>query len=124
MEFKRIEAGNEKAEHDGALQADSHFHRGKALMMNTPQDVKRALLGIPPQVKCNHQGFIVPTLLIPHLIEVPPQEKPVEGEAPKAPAVVQLYKTMTASCVRCGQVFNFGVPPAPEAVEKAPEVAP
>ena len=31
MGIESAETGNEKAEHDGALQADLYFHRGKAL---------------------------------------------------------------------------------------------
>ena len=92
---------------------------------------KHLLLGQPPP--CNHAGFIVPMILIPHVVELPPTaEKPAEPKkkglfgkeepaAPKAPNAVMFYRTAEASCVKCGIIFKFGMAPAPGDTPVSPD---
>lgn len=91
------------------------------------EKVKRLLLGKPPLpvnlcslLPFPHQGFIVPMVTMPQIIEGP--ELAAKGEMEKENMKIQIFVTLTAHCVRCGQVFNFGPPiPKPEGAQPPAE---
>ena len=79
-------------------------------MKDDPQ-LKRMLVGLgPARPKCGHQGFIIPIVMMPQVIEAPAPEG-------QAPIKVQIFTTLTAKCLACGQQFEFG-PAAPKTDEK------
>ena len=69
-------------------------------MENTPDNVKRLLLGDGMDARgCKHQGYLVPMEMAPVPVLVPGQK---EGEKVQ----LTIWKTLSSMCIRCGHVFG------------------
>ena len=93
--------------------------------MSVDSKTKRLLIGAPPT--CSHQGFLIPTVLVPLVMELPrrPQDpKPKKGflgffkDKPVPP--VTFYRTHEALCLNCKSVLRFG-PENPSSEQEANE---
>ena len=107
--------------------------------MGVDDKTKGLLLGnVPPGGKiigrpCNHQGFLVPTIFIPQLIQLPPEFTKVQdsvvpkkgffekkSEIQEQPTVT-IWKILESACLNCGQVIKFGPPPVEKPEEATQE---
>ncbi len=80
---------------------------------------KALLLGIDGRrlgdKPCNHQGYLVPTIIIPMQMQVPLtlDDAVAKDEKAQKTAIQTIFRTTEALCVQCNMIFRFEIQTAP-----------